>query len=284
MDIFLENISSIHPLNTPFEKKALNRISIHIPSGQFVAIMGAVGSGKTTLIQTMCGLLPPLSGDIKIGSYRLNKKANRNRVWKEVGYLSQFPEHQVMEDTVFNHVAEGLNHLGLTRERLTERVKEILEAVGLCSNRFKDLSPFQVSGGELRRVALAGILAAEPKILILDEPTAGLDGLERLRILSLLKQIHIENKITILYISHRLEEALEYSERIVVVDHGQIVEDFHPSEIRTRFRNLEKIGFVKTPMLRLMDLLEKRLSRNMPRYIYKEEQLVSYLTKLTGRD
>ncbi|MEF2968697.1 ATP-binding cassette domain-containing protein [Paenibacillus sp. M1] len=284
MDIFLKNVRLVHNPNTPNEKIALDHISLHIPSGQFVAIMGAVGSGKTTLIHTICGLLRPLSGDIRVGSYPLNKKANRRRVWKEIGYLSQFPEHQVMEDTVFNHIAEGLNHLGLTRECLARRVNENLEAVGLSNERFRGLSPHHLSGGELRRAVLAGILAAEPKILILDEPTAGLDGWERLRVLSLLKQIHIEKKTTILYISHRLEEALEYSERILAVDHGQIANDFHPSEIRPLWHKLENMGFAKTPLLRLMDLLEERLSAPMPRDIYKEEQLAAYLTKLAGRD
>lgn len=284
MDIVLENVNCILAAKTPFYKKVIDGISLHVPAGQFVAVMGPTGSGKTTLGQLIGGLILPHSGVIRIGPYRVNKRTDRRRLWKAIGFLFQFPEHQVLEDTVFNHIGAGLNRADIRRERVCDQVKQAMEAVGLGYSQFKDLSPFQVSGGELRRIALAGVLAAEPEMLILDEPTAGLDSWERSRMLSFIKRIHDENKMTILYITHRLEEALEYSDRILVLNHGQLYADFHPCNIRAHWRRLERIGFVKTPLLRFMDSLEKRFAEKLPESLYKEEQLISFITNLSGED
>jgi energy-coupling factor transport system ATP-binding protein len=280
MDIYCEDVSCRLAVGTPYEKKAIDLLTLLVPSGQFVAIMGPAGSGKTTFAQMIGGLIPPHSGELRVGQYQMKKKADRRRLWKVLGFLFQFPEHQVLEDTVIDHVSAGLNRLNIKPEWISERVKQSLEAVGLCDERYKQISPFQVSWGELRRIALAGVLAAEPEILILDEPTAGLDGCERNRILSLLKRTHDEKRKTILYITHRLEEALEYTDRILVLNHGQLHADLNPCEIRTRWRQLEQIGFVKTPLLRCIDSLERRLALNIPENIYKEEDLVSFLTRL----
>jgi energy-coupling factor transport system ATP-binding protein len=278
MDIHLEHVTGIHSPKTPFTKTAVEEISLSIPSGQFVAIMGANGSGKTTLLQLICGLLHAASGHVKVGPYDMNKKSNRRRAWRVLGYLPQYPEHQVTEDTVFNHIAAGLGHLGLTDEGVNERVHQYLEEVGLCSKRYKNASPFQVSGGELRRIALVGVLAAEPNILILDEPTAGLDSLERLNILACIKQAHLNKRITVCYITHQLEEAMEYSDRILVVEKGRLYADLHPSEIRSHWLELEPIGFVKTPLLRFLDQFENRFAGHRTQSMYKEEQVVSYIT------
>ncbi|GIP36087.1 ATP-binding cassette domain-containing protein [Paenibacillus sp. J2TS4] len=283
-EIVLKNVNCSLAARTPYSKKVIDYLSLHVPAGQFVAMMGPTGSGKTTLGQMIGGLILPHSGVIRVGPYRLNKKADRRRLWKAIGFLFQFPEHQILEDTVFNHIGAGLNHLGMSREWVSERVKQTMEAVGLCYAQFKDLSPFQLSGGELRRVALAGVLVTEPEILILDEPTAGLDGYERSRILSFIKRIHDEKKMTVLYITHRLEEALEYSDRILVLDHGRLYADFHPCEIRAHWWRLEQIGFAKTPLLRFIDLLEKRLAGKLPESLYKEEQLMSFINNLSGED
>lgn len=284
MDIVLENVDCRLAARTPYYKKVIDRISLHIPAGQFVAIMGPTGSGKTTLGQLIGGLILPHSGVIRIGPYRVNKRTDRHRFWKAVGFLFQFPEHQVLENTVSNHIGAGLNRMGMRQESVSERVKQAMEAVGLGYSQFKDLSPFQVSGGELRRIALAGVLAAEPELLILDEPTAGLDSRERNRILSFIKRIHDENKMTILYITHRLEEALEYSDRILVLDHGQIYADFHPCKIRNHWARLERIGFVKTPLLRFIDSLQKKVAEPLPETLYKEEQLMSFIANLSRED
>jgi energy-coupling factor transport system ATP-binding protein len=281
MEICLENLSCTLAGGTPFKIKAIDRISMEIPSGQFVAVMGPTGSGKTTLAQAIGGLIVPGSGDLRIGPYRINNKANRRQLWKMVGFLFQFPEHQVFEDTVFKHIAAGLNRFGMSPELTAERVQQAMEAAGLCYSQLKDRSPFQVSGGELRRVALAAILASEPGILILDEPTAGLDGCERNRILSFIKQIHEDKRLTVLYITHRLEEALDYSDRILVMDRGKLYADFHPGEIRANWNRLEQIGFMKTPLLRYLDWLEKRFTDSRPANIYKEDQLVSFIVSLT---
>ncbi|MBB3129858.1 energy-coupling factor transport system ATP-binding protein [Paenibacillus rhizosphaerae] len=280
MDIHLERVTGVYSPKTPYTKTALEGISLSIPSGQFVAVMGVNGSGKTTLVQLICGLLHAASGHVKVGPYDMNKKPNRRRAWRALGYLPQYPEHQVTEDTVFNHIAAGLGHLGLTDEGMNERVQQYLEVVGLCSERYKNASPFQISGGELRRIALAGVLAAEPNILVLDEPTAGLDSLERLYILACIKQIHLKKGITVCYITHRLEEAMEYSDRILVVEQGRLYADLHPSEIRLRWRELEPIGFVKTPLLRFLDQFEKRFAGHRTQSMYKEDQLVSYITEM----
>ncbi|CAH0121088.1 MULTISPECIES: ATP-binding cassette domain-containing protein [unclassified Paenibacillus] len=284
MDIVVENVNCMLAARTPFYQKVIDRISLHIPAGQFVAMMGPTGSGKTTLGQMIGGLIPSHSGVIRIGPYRVNKKTDRRRLWKAIGFLFQFPEHQVLEDTVFTHIGAGLHRLGMRREWVSEQVKQAMEAVGLCYSQFKDLSPFQISGGELRRIALAGVLVAEPEILILDEPTAGLDSRERSRMLSYIKRIHDENKMTVIYITHRLEEALEYADRILVLDHGRLYADFHPCKIRDHWPRLERIGFVKTPLLRFIDALEKRAAEPLPESLYKEEQLMSFIANLSRED
>lgn len=284
MDIVLENVNCMLGTRTPFNIKAIDRISLHVPAGQFVAMMGPTGSGKTTLGQLIGGLILPQSGGIRVGPYRIHKKTDRLRLWKAIGFLFQFPEHQILEDTVFNHIGAGLNRLGTRREWVAEQVKQTMEAVGLCFSQFKDRSPFQLSGGELRRIALAGVLVAEPKIVILDEPTAGLDSWERSRILTYIKQIHNEKKTTVLYITHRLEEALEYADRILVLDHGQLYADFHPCKIRDHWRRLERIGFVRTPLLRYIDSLDRRFVEKLPESVYKEEQLMSFITNLSREE
>lgn len=284
MDIVLENVDGRLAAGTPFYKKAVNQITLHIPAGQFVAIMGPTGSGKTTLGQMIGGLILPHSGVIRIGPYRINKKADRRRIWEAIGFLFQFPEHQVLEETVFNYIAAGLHRLDMSRDFLSEQVKQTMEAMGLSYSQFKDRSPSQVSGGELRRIALAGILITEPEILILDEPTAGLDSWERSRMLSYIRQAHDKKKMTVLHITHRLEEALEYSDRILVLDHGRLYADFHPCEIRDHWRRLERIGFVKTPLLRFIDSLEKRFAKKLPEGLYKEEQLISFIANLSRED
>lgn len=284
MDIVLENVNCMLAARTPFNTKAIDRISLHVPAGQFVAIMGPTGSGKTTLGQLMGGLMLPQSGVIRIGPYRVLKKSDRLRLWKTIGFLFQFPEHQVIEDTVFNHIGARLHRLSTRPEWVAEQVKQTMEAVGLCFSQFKDRSPFQISGGELRRIALAGVLISEPKILILDEPTAGLDNWERSRMLSYIKQIHDEKKMTVLYMTHRLEEALEYADRILVLDHGQLYADFHPCNIRDHWQRLERIGFVKTPLLRFIDSLEERSANKLLESVYKEEQLISFITTLSREE
>ncbi|MCM3259225.1 ATP-binding cassette domain-containing protein [Paenibacillus lautus] len=284
MDIVLENVNCMLAARTPFNTKAIDRISLHVPAGQFVAIMGPTGSGKTTLGQLMGGLILPQSGVVRIGPYRVNKKSGRLRLWKTIGFLFQFPEHQVIEDTVFNHIGARLHRLSTRREWVAEQVKQTMEAVGLCFSQFKDRSPFQISGGELRRIALAGVLVSEPKILILDEPTAGLDNWERSRVLSYIKQVHNERKMTVLYMTHRLEEALEYADRILVLDHGQLYADFHPCNIRDHWQRLERIGFVKTPLLRFIDSLEERSANKLLESVYKEEQLISFITTLSREE
>ncbi|MFD0711390.1 ATP-binding cassette domain-containing protein [Paenibacillus sp. GCM10027626] len=284
MDIYLENASCLLAAGAPYEIKAIEGLTAHIPAGQFVAIMGPSGSGKTTFVQMIGGLIPPHSGELRVGPYQLTKKADRRRLWKGLGCLFQFPEHQVLEDTVFQHISAGLNRLDMKPEWIAERVKQSMEAVGLDDAKFKELSPIQVSWGELRRIALAGVLVAEPEILILDEPTSGLDGCERNRILSLLKRTHEKKKMTVLYITHRLEEALEYSDRILVLAHGELFADFLPCEIRTRWQQLEQIGFAKTPLLRYIDMLERRFALNVPDNIYKEADLVSFLASLNWGD
>lgn len=284
MEIVLENASCLLAARTPYYKKVIDQISLHVPAGQFVAIMGPSGSGKTTLGQMIGGLILPHSGKLRVGPDRVHKKSDRRRLWKAIGVLFQFPVHQVLEDTVFNHIRAGLTLADRKREGISERVEQTMEALGLCYAKFKDLSPFQVSGGELRRIALAGVLVAEPKMLILDEPTAGLDSWERSRILSFIKRIHDERKMTVLYITHRLEEALEYADRILVLDQGRLYADFHPSAIRAHWPRLELIGFAKTPLLHLIESLERQFAGNIPKGLYREEQLISFITNLTRED
>ena len=232
MSIKIENLTHVYMPKTPFEKKALDNVNLTIEDGEFLALIGHTGSGKSTLIQHLNGLLEPSSGRILVDEVDItSKEVKLTDIRKKIGLVFQYPEYQLFEETIEKDVAFGPNNLGLSAEEVSNRVKKSMEMVGLDYETYKDVSPFDLSGGQKRRVAIAGVIAMEPKVLILDEPTAGLDPKGRDDILEQIKILHEKYKMTIVLVSHSMEDVGKLAERIVVMNGGKIELLGKPSEI-----------------------------------------------------
>ncbi|WP_199621887.1 ATP-binding cassette domain-containing protein [Paenibacillus alkalitolerans] len=283
MDIAFEQVSFRHARGTPFESAALNGISLHIPSGQFVAVMGRTGSGKSTLAQMINGLILPQEGEVRVGAYRMagHYRTNLRELREHVGYVFQYPEHQLTEETVLHDIGYSLRKRGMAEHVIRTRVMETMEQVGLSSDRLTDCSPYRLSRGQMRRVALAGALIGQPSILVMDELTSGLDPAGRSGLLALVRSLHEKKKLTIVYVTHRLEEALEHADRIVAMHGGKVHADLSPAEAPHRLRELREAGLQDTPLLKLIDRLEPVLpERGNVECIVKERQLITYLAQM----
>jgi len=239
--IELKNVSCVYSQNGPFETIALNDISLKIETGSFYGLIGHTGSGKTTLVQLISGLIKPTSGEILIDGVNIaDKKIKTKDVVKKTGLVFQYPEYQLFEETVFDDVAFGPRNLGFGEEEVKEKVKNALETVGISEKHYHK-SPFDLSGGQKRRVAIAGILSMEPEILILDEPTAGLDPKGRDDILREIKKIHEEKGITVILVSHSMEDVAKTCEKVIVMNggkaelQGSVKEVFSKSDILAEF-------------------------------------------------
>ncbi|MBB6631788.1 energy-coupling factor transporter ATPase [Clostridium algidicarnis] len=243
MSIKIENLTHVYMKNTPFEKKALDDINLEINDGEFVALIGHTGSGKSTLIQHLNGLLKPTSGKIIIdGQDILKRGVKLSDVRKKVGLVFQYPEYQLFEETIEKDIAFGPKNLGLKDEEILKRVKKAMEMVGIDYEEYKDKSPFDLSGGQKRRVAIAGVVAMEPKTLILDEPTAGLDPKGRDDILSQIKTLHKDYNMTIILVSHSMEDVAKVADRIIVMNKATCILDGKPKEIFQNIDRLEEVG------------------------------------------
>ena len=239
----IENLNYIYNENTPFEKKALDNINLEIDQGEFIGLIGHTGSGKSTLVQHLNGLVKPTSGRIIIDGVDITeKKSNLKEIRQKVGLVFQYPEHQLFEETIYKDIAFGPKNLGLSKEEVEERVKESMEQVGLDFETLKDRSPFELSGGQKRRVAIAGVIAMHPKILVLDEPTAGLDPRGRDEVLGEILKIYKKRNITVILVSHNMEDIAKLVSRILVMDKGKLAMDNTPLEIFKRSDELKKIG------------------------------------------
>lgn len=222
---------------------ALKDINLEIDQGEFIGIVGHTGSGKSTLVQLFNGLIIPSSGSVKVNGKNItNEKTNLKETRRHVGLVFQYPEHQLFEESVYKDIAFGPKNLGLSEEEIEERVKEVMELVNLDYEEFKDRSPFNLSGGQQRRVAIAGVLALKPEVLVLDEPSAGLDPQGRKRLADLLKYLYNELNMTLILISHRMEEIAELSSRVIVMHNGEIVLDGSPKEVFAREQKLHKLA------------------------------------------
>lgn len=243
MPIKVENLSHIYMKNSVFEHKALDNISFEIQDGEFIGLIGHTGSGKSTLIQHLNGLLKPTEGRILIDNIELHAKGtSMKEIRHKVGLVFQYPEYQLFEETVEKDVAFGPHNLGLSEEETASRVREAIELVGLDYERIKDVSPFELSGGQKRRVAIAGVLAMKPKILILDEPTAGLDPKGRDEILGEIKQLHKKQGITVILVSHSMEDIANLVDRVLVMSKGKVVFLDTPRNVFKEVDTLERIG------------------------------------------
>ena len=243
MSIKVENLTHTYMPKSPFEKVALDNVSLNISDGEFVALIGHTGSGKSTLIQHFNGLLKATSGKIIVDGIDItDKQVKLSDVRKKVGLVFQYPEYQLFEETIEKDIAYGPSNLKLGEEEILNRVKQSMEMVGLDYDVYKDKSPFDLSGGQKRRVAIAGVLAMQPTTLILDEPTAGLDPKGRDDILQQIKMLHEKSKLTIIIVSHSMEDVANMAKRIIVMNHGKIQLQGTPAEVFKEVETLEKIG------------------------------------------
>ena len=252
MAIKIDHLNYVYIEGTAFEKHALKDVNLEIPDGQFIGVIGHTGSGKSTLIQHLNGLLKGTSGAIYYnGTNIYGEGYNMKELRSKVGLVFQYPEHQLFEIDVFTDVCFGPKNLGLPKEEVERRAYEALRLVGLKEKNFKK-SPFELSGGQKRRVAIAGILAMEPDVLVLDEPTAGLDPKGRDDILDQVKRLHEERHITVILVSHSMEDVARYVDRIIVMNKGQVRFDGVPREVFRHYRELEEIGLAAPQVTYLM--------------------------------
>ncbi|WP_281703596.1 energy-coupling factor transporter ATPase [Parvimonas micra] len=259
MDINFKNVSFVYGEKTPFEKLALDNIDLTIKKGEFVGIIGHTGSGKSTLIQHFNGILKPTSGDVFIGDMNTkDKELAKSGLRYKIGLVFQYPEYQLFEETIEKDIAFGPKNMGLSEEEVTERVKEAMEIVGLDYEAKKDKSPFEISGGQKRRVAIAGILAMKPDILILDEPTAGLDPKGRDELFFQIKRLYEKNNITIVLISHSMEDVAKLVNRIIIMKNGHIHLDKSTKEAFSDVDDLKKVGLNVPQITEFMDILRKK--------------------------
>ena len=244
MSIVVKKLTHIYNEGMPFSSKALDEITFEIKDRDFVGLIGHTGSGKSTLIQHLNGILKPSSGEIFINDFDItDPKLNLTEIRKRVGVVFQYPEYQLFEETIEKDIAFGPSNLGLQPDEIHNRVKTSMENVGLNYEEFKDKSPFELSGGQKRRVAIAGVIAMKPEVLILDEPTAGLDPGGRDEIFELIKNLHEENNITIILSSHSMDDMAKLAKTIIVMNHGEIEFMGSPREVfNSNTARLKEIG------------------------------------------
>ena len=254
----LKKVSYVYSEGDAFEKKALDEISLEIPDGQFIGIIGHTGSGKSTLIQHLNGLLRATSGAIYYDGENIYQEGyNMRTLRSKVGLVFQYPEHQLFEVDVFSDVCFGPKNLGLSKEEVEERAKKALIQVGLDESYYKK-SPFELSGGQKRRVAIAGILAMHPQVLILDELTAGLDPKGRDEILDQVALLQKERKITVILVSHSMEDVARYVDRIIVVNDGKILFDDTPKQVFQHYKELESVGLAAPQVTYVVKALKEK--------------------------
>lgn len=258
MSIALEHVNYIYSPSTAYEKRALNDISLEIGQGQFVGIIGHTGSGKSTLIQHLNGLMKATSGDILYDGQSIYAEGyDMRKLRSQVGLVFQYPEHQLFEVDVISDVCFGPKNQGLSEEESEKNAREALELVGFPEKYYKQ-SPFELSGGQKRRVAIAGVLAMKPKVLILDEPTAGLDPKGRDEILDQIAKLHKETGMTVVLVSHSMEDVARYVDRIIVMNKGEKMLDSTPKEVFRHYKELEEVGLAAPQVTYVMHDLKDR--------------------------
>ncbi|MBL4933884.1 energy-coupling factor transporter ATPase [Clostridium paridis] len=284
MSIKVSNLTHIYMPKSPFEKIALNNVSLEINQGEFVALIGHTGSGKSTLIQHLNGLLQATSGEIFIDDKNITEKgAKLTDIRKKVGLVFQYPEYQLFEETIAKDIAFGPSNLGLNQEEISQRVRRAMEMVGLDYDKYKEKSPFELSGGQKRRVAIAGVVAMEPKVLILDEPTAGLDPKGRDEILEQIVKLHDEYGMTIILVSHSMEDVAKVAERVIVMNGGEIILDESPKNVFKEIGTLENVGLAVPQVTYLVKELKSK-GFELGDDIFTISQAKEALLKILKRD
>jgi energy-coupling factor transport system ATP-binding protein len=277
-----ENVNYIYQQGMPFERQALYDVNIEIEDGSLVALIGHTGSGKSTLIQHFNALVKPTSGKIIINGIDVTaSKADLRLVRKTVGLVFQYPEHQLFEETVYKDIAFGPKNMGFSDEEIDKRVRESAELVGL-KEKHLTRSPFDLSGGQKRRVAIAGVLAMNPKVLILDEPTAGLDPKGRDEILATIKKLHEENKeMIIIFVSHSMEDVAKTAERVIVMNDGHVEMQGTVAEVFAQAEHLQEIG-LNVPQVTLLTDKLRLAGYDLPEHIYTVKYAADAIKKLIG--
>lgn len=260
MSITVENLTYTYSKGLPNETRALEDVSFQLEPGEFATVIGHTGSGKSTLMQQLNGLLRPDSGKITVGEVCITDPSTKmTEVRRKVGLVFQYPEYQLFEETVAKDVAFGPKQVGMTGEELDRVVEESIRLTGLDYEEVKERSPFELSGGQKRRVAIAGVLAMKPEILILDEPTAGLDPSAHRDVLELIRRIHRKERMTILLVSHNMGDIAELADRVLVMNRGKLVMNGTPAEVFSRGEPLWEMGLGLPPATEFMERLKERM-------------------------
>lgn len=283
MSIDIKNICYTYMRGTPFEKKALDDVSVSIDKGEIVAVIGHTGSGKSTLVQHLNGLLKPDAGQVAVDDVNLaGKDAAAKKARQRVGMVFQYPEHQIFAETVYEDIAFGPRNRGFQPEEVDKQVREAMAFVGLDFETFAKRSPFQLSGGQMRRVAIAGVVAMNPDYLVLDEPSAGLDPRSRNAVFKEIMALHQSRGIAIVLVTHSMEEAVKYAKRLLVINQGKILFDGNPADIfRNHQQKLVEVGMDEPQVFKLADLLRKQ-GMELPQGITDELTLLQMIKKAKG--
>ena len=276
----IKNLNYVYSAGTPFEHKALENVSFRVNRGEFIGIIGHTGSGKSTLMQQLNGLLKPTSGSVILDGQDIwsDKKLTRQARFR-VGLVFQYPEYQLFEETVYRDIAFGPKNMGLSEEEVDRRVREAAACVGLTEKQL-DVSPFDLSGGQKRRVAIAGVIAMEPEVLILDEPTAGLDPMGRAEILGNIEAYRKSRNATIMMVSHSMEDVARLTDRLLVMSGSHLVMDGTPAEVFVHAQELLDMG-LNIPQVTQVFLNLKQLGLDVPN-VYTIDQAVDVLKRLKG--
>ena len=283
MPIVIEHLNYIYMAGGPYETKALDDVSLTIGDGEFVGLIGHTGSGKSTLVQHLNALLLPTSGKITVDGLDVaDKSTDRRAIRRRVGLVFQYPEYQLFEETVEKDIAFGPRNLGLDEAEIARRVRDAMRKVALDYDTLHERSVFELSGGQMRRVAIAGVLAMEPQVLVLDEPCAGLDPHGREEILGMIKRLHEESGTTIVMVSHSMDDVASLAERVIVMNHGKVVMDGTPREVFSQGKALREIGLDVPQAVLLADKLRER-GFDVPQGVYRVEEIKAVIERLIGK-
>ncbi|HET7657640.1 MAG TPA: energy-coupling factor ABC transporter ATP-binding protein [Bacillales bacterium] len=285
MDITIKQLAHRYGTGTPFEHLALKDVNLTIPSGTFLALIGHTGSGKSTLIQHLNGLLKPTSGSVTVGDITIHagdKKKSLKELRRKVGMVFQYPEHQLFEETVEKDIAYGPMNFGVSEGVAKQRAHDALEMVGL-SQQLLEKSPFELSGGQMRRVAIAGVLAMEPNVLILDEPTAGLDPRGQHEIMGMFLRLHQENRLTTILVSHSMEDVAAYADQVVAMAGGTVHSQGTPAEMFSRPEKIQEIGLDVPETVRFIQLLEKKFNCKLPKDVFSLKGVTDLVKQVTDK-
>ena len=286
MSVTAENLKYVYAAGLPGETVALDDVSFKIADGEFVGIIGHTGSGKSTLVQHLNGLLRPMEGKVYVsGKCISDGSVTRAEISHTVGLVFQYPEYQLFEETVEKDVAFGPKNLGLSGKELQDTVDRSLRMVGLQPEKIKEKSPLELSGGQKRRVAIAGVLAMKPRVLILDEPTAGLDPAAKKEIMEMIYRLHDNKNLILFFVSHNMADIAAMTDRVLVMDHGKLIMDGTPKDVFARGNELRAVGLNVPPITEIMNRLssemgtdfgvvfdESEAAEKIRRFLYRNEK------------